>query len=110
MKSWLIVGLNLILPLFLSGQISTFSRTDSLHGYLFEERANYDVTFYDLEVRFDPEVRRLAGTSTIHFRPTQTLNRIQVDLHSNLRVAKISFEGKGLTYRRDRHALFIDFP
>ena len=110
MKSWLIVGLNLILPLFLSGQISTFSKTDSLHGYLFAERANYDVSFYDLEVRFDPEVRRLAGTSVIHFTPTQTLNRIQVDLHSNLRVAKILFDGKGLTYRRDRHALLIDFP
>ncbi|MEM9935868.1 MAG: hypothetical protein AAF824_19745, partial [Bacteroidota bacterium] len=110
MKSWLIAGLCVLLPFVGFGQISTFSRTDSLHGYLSAEKVNYDVTSYDLEVKLDPNVQRLAGTSTIHFKAVETLRRIQVDLHSNLRIANILFEGKRTVYKRDRHAVFIEFP
>ncbi|MEM0997580.1 MAG: M1 family metallopeptidase [Bacteroidota bacterium] len=87
-----------------------FTRADSLRGALRPERTCYDVYFYDLEVKVDPEKQRISGRTDIHFTAMQNFTEIQVDLFANMFVDAITFEGKALDYRREFDAIFIEFP
>ncbi|MEM6264567.1 MAG: M1 family metallopeptidase [Bacteroidota bacterium] len=87
-----------------------FSRADSLRGTLSPLRSCYDVTFYDLEVKVNPDLRRIAGSNVFHFRATQPFSRIQIDLFSNMEIERIEYHNKRLTFEREHHAVFIDFP
>ncbi|MEZ4686459.1 MAG: hypothetical protein R3B47_10455 [Bacteroidia bacterium] len=46
--------------------------------------------FYDLEVKINPELRRLAGTNTVHFRAREATNELRLDLVSGLQVKRVS--------------------
>lgn len=83
-----------------------FTRKDSLRGSLRMER-NYNVSFYDLNVRFDIPNQSISGIVEIHLQANQDLPEIQVDLFDNLRITKISTGGKDLKFRREFNAVFI---
>lgn len=68
------------------------------------------MTFYDLEVKIDDKKRRIAGSNAIDFLALQDIQRLQVDLFSNLQIAKILYKDKGLKFTREHNAVFIDFP
>lgn len=87
-----------------------FTRADSLRGALRPERTCYDVFFYDLEVKVDPERQRISGYNDIHFTAMQNFSTLQVDLFENMLVDAIEYEGKALQYRREFDAIFVDFP
>ena len=52
----------------------------------------YDVTSYDLAVRYDPASDQLSGIATISARATQNLSRFNLDL-DGLRVRSIEVDG-----------------
>lgn len=105
------------------------TRFDILRGEYGRYRANNDLLFYHLDVRVDPENKFLSGKTTIRFRMLKDDNRIQLDLHENLKVDRIVFAGEpertkgqgpanrairgpfgGLKFTRDSGAVFVDFP
>src|SRR5437762_1474319 len=100
------------------------TNADILRGEYGRYRANYDLLFYHLDIRIDPEKKFVSGKNTIRFRMLNDDTRIQLDLYDNLKVDKIVqvFEGRGsdrqisaslslpLKYTRDSGAVFIDFP
>ncbi|MEM7040394.1 MAG: M1 family metallopeptidase, partial [Bacteroidota bacterium] len=87
-----------------------FSRKDSLRGALRAERTCYDVHYYDLTVKVDPETQRIKGQNDIHFHAIADFETLQVDLFENMLIDEITYEGKKLEYRREFNAVFIDFP
>lgn len=87
-----------------------FTRADTLRGALTPLRSNFDVLFYDLQVTVDPDNQRVEGANTIRFKATQELNRLQLDLFSNMRVKQILFRNQPLPYTRESHAIFVQFP
>lgn len=94
----------------LKAQSSQFTHADSLRGALRPERTCYDVNFYDLHVKVDPETQKISGSNEIFFTTMEDFQSLQIDLFENMMVDAITFEGQKLEYRRDENAIFIDFP
>src|ERR1035438_3101762 len=65
------------------------THADILRGEYGRYRANNDLLFYHLDIRVDPEKKFLSGKVTIRFKMLKDDTRIQLDLHSALKVDKI---------------------
>ncbi|MFT7377639.1 MAG: hypothetical protein ACI88Z_001469, partial [Sphingobacteriales bacterium] len=57
-----------------------YSKKDSLRGALSEVRSNFDVTYYHLDVKVDPEEKTLEGSNEIVFLAIEEIKKIQIDL------------------------------
>ena len=99
----------LICLINLSAQEKTYTRQDSLRGFLFPERANYDVTFYHLNVAIDTVKKSIEGYTDIHFKVMEDLPVMQVDLFENMKLGKVEWNKKEQQVRREGNAFFIDF-
>ena len=51
----------------LSGEKETFTQADTLRGTLLPERTWFDVTYYDLNIKVNPNERSLSGYNDIYF-------------------------------------------
>src|SRR5690606_30738422 len=87
-----------------------YTRGDSLRGTLTPVRTCYDINYYHLDVKIDPDQRFLSGSNLFRFTATTTFDRLQFDLFDNLRVEKVLFNGEELPFTREYHAVFVDFP
>lgn len=87
-----------------------FTRQDSLRGTLSPQRTCYDVTFYDLHVRVNPEEKTFRGYNTIHFQVMEDFKTLQIDLFENLEITKITWGKQQLAFEREGNATFVTFP
>ncbi|MDT0632788.1 M1 family metallopeptidase [Rubrivirga sp. S365] len=83
------------------------TRADTLRGSVTPERAWWDVTHYDLDVRLDPEARALQGSVGITYRVVGPAREMQIDLQEPLVVDAAEQDGRPLAVRRDGNAVFI---
>ncbi len=90
--------------------LTTPSHADSLRGYLSPLRTCFDVRFYHLDVKVDPEKKFISGSNTIRFTAVRAMADMQLDLFKNMNVDSIRWTGTLLPYRRDGNAVFIHFP
>jgi aminopeptidase N len=89
----------------------SFSQSyEKIKGGLLPERACFDVGYYDLHLTINPDKQTIKGHNTITFKIVNPINKIQLDLFSNLRIDSIVFEGKKLKYNRKFDAFFVEFP
>lgn len=109
MKNFIFLTL-LAMILTLPAFSQQYTRQDSLRGTLSGWRSCYDVYFYDLQVRVDPENRSIKGSNAIFYKVTEDFEHIQIDLFANLTLEKIVFEGKSLVFKREGNATFVQFP
>ncbi len=86
-----------------------FGRTDSLRGYLFEERSCYDVHYYHLKISVNAKKKFISGFNEIHFRAVRDFDKIQIDLLDNMTIKYILFEERELTFEREHNAVFVNF-
>lgn len=86
------------------------SRAELLRGEYGRYRANNDLLYYDLDVRIDPERKRISGRNGIRFKMLKDDTRIQLELYANLAVDRIVHDGRELKHARDLNAVYIDFP
>lgn len=87
-----------------------YTRGDSLRGTLTPLRTAYDLNYYHLDVKIDPDKKFISGSNLFRFTATQDFSRLQFDLFDNLSVDKVVYGGKELAFTREYHAVFIDFP
>ena len=87
-----------------------FTRADSLRGMLTQLRTCYDVTFYGLDVKVEPQTKSIEGNTLIRFKTVQSFDKMQIDLYENMKIEKILFRGEELAYTREFNAVFIQFP
>lgn len=87
-----------------------YSRGDSLRGTLTPLRTCYDINYYHLDVRVDPDERFISGSNLFKFTATEDFDRLQFDLFDNLKVERVVYKGLELPFSREFHAVFIDFP
>lgn len=89
----------------------SFTRADSLRGFLSPLRSCYDVTYYHLDIAVDPDSQSVQGSNTVRFNVVTAFNKMQVDLFANMHVDSIKYEdGTLLKYSRQFCAVFIDMP
>ncbi|MDQ4020632.1 MAG: M1 family metallopeptidase [Actinomycetota bacterium] len=59
----------------------------------------YDVTGYDIQIRYDPAIGRLEGNTTIAARATESLSRFNLDLR--LSATAVAVDGRPAGIRQD---------
>ena len=93
-----------------SSRENGFTRADSLRGMLTPLRTCYDVLFYNLDVKVDPDSRTIEGNTKIRFKALDDFNKMQVDLYANMKIEHIRLKNTELSYKREFNAVFIQFP
>jgi aminopeptidase N len=87
-----------------------YARKDSLRGSLRPERTCFDVTFYDLHVKINPQKKFILGSTDITFKVVGQTSKIQIDLFERFKIESITWKGKTLAYQRQFDAVFVQFP
>ena len=89
----------------------SFTHADTLRGTITPERAWWDVTKYDLSVKFDFNKRSIAGSNTIYYKIVSApADEMQIDLQVGLDIDSIVYLGRSLKFRRDGNAYFAAVP
>lgn len=88
------------------------TRAPDSGGALPPEQAAYDVTFYDLAVRFVPSARRLAGRLALEADVTAPLAHLVLDLDRRLAVDSVTVAGRPapVARRAEGDRLWITLP
>jgi aminopeptidase N len=92
------------------GSYPRFGERDYLIGKLGENRAGYDVTFYDLNLILDPDKKKLGGTVNIHFKSLAELSNIRIDLYENLSIRSLKMSGQEIPFVRNDRAVIVSLP
>jgi aminopeptidase N len=91
--------------------VPAFTRKDTLRGMLRPERTCYDVRWYHLNVRIDPDEQSLSGSTTMRFTLVDSSSRLQIDLFENMSLDSITLDGGNpLSFIREFDAVFVSLP
>jgi aminopeptidase N len=101
---------NPVLARSFNNRQNSFTRADTLRGMLTPLRTCYDVSFYALDVKVDPEAKAIEGNTIIRFRVVQQFDKMQVDLYKNMAISKILYHDVQLSFTREYNAVFVQFP
>ena len=85
-----------------------FTHADTLRGMLTPERSCYNVYFYDLHLKINPDDQSISGYNTIYFKGVKSFDEMQIDLIKNMIIDSIVFRTYHLEYKRDSNAVFIN--
>lgn len=85
---------------WLHGQEREFTGKDSLLGTYTPERAWWDVNYYHLSVKVDPENKLLEGTNLIRYTVIESHQTLQIDLQDPMEIYKITQNGIPLKYKK----------
>ena len=89
-------------------QNKLFTHQDSLRGSVTRERAWWDLTFYQLDVKINPSDSTFIGANTIRYKVLTSLQVMQIDLQQPMQIIKVVQDGKSLDFKRDGSAWFIE--
>ncbi|MCF7567905.1 M1 family metallopeptidase [Sabulilitoribacter arenilitoris] len=84
-----------------------FSRQDSLRGSITPEREWWDLTYYHLDIKVEPDKKFISGKNTIHYKVLKTDSVMQIDLQPPLKLTKATQNNKELNIKHDGNAHFI---
>jgi aminopeptidase N len=107
MRRWPFVFGPLLAPLAMAAaQAHSFTRADTLRGSNTPQRAWWDVSFYDLQVRVNPVDSTISGWNGITYRVLRPSQEMQIDLQVPLTVDSMIQDGRRVAFRRDSNAYF----
>ena len=84
-----------------------FTKQDTLRGSITPERAWWDLTYYHLDIKVDPEKQTINGTNTVQYRVLNTGNMMQIDLQEPMKISKVEQAGNSLEFTRDGNVFLI---
>lgn len=90
-----------------SSEKHQLTRQDTLRGSITPERAWWDLTYYHLDIKVNPEEKSIKGKNTIQYKVLDNHNVMQVDLQPPLKLTKATQNGKNLDIKHDGNAHFI---
>ncbi len=94
----------------LLSEINHSTRQDTLRGSITPERAWWDLTYYHLDIKVNPEEKSIKGKNTIQYKVLESHSVMQVDLQAPLKLTKATQNGKDLEIKHDGNAHFISLP
>lgn len=103
------LGLLLLCQKAAAAQEPTFTRDDTLRGSITPERAWWDLTFYDLQVRVNPATKSISGNNLIRYKVLTANNLMQIDLQPPLEIEHVEQDGRKLSFRQiGRNAYLVE--
>lgn len=85
----------------------TFTRQDSLRGSITPERSWWDLTYYHLNVKVDPDKKFISGKNTVQYKVLQPHQVLQIDLQPPLKITKATQNNEDLKVISEGNAHFI---
>jgi aminopeptidase N len=85
----------------------TFTRQDSLRGRITPEREWWDLTYYHLDIKVNPDEKFISGKNTIHYKVLKQDSILQIDLQPPLKLTKAIQNSVELKITHDGNAHFI---
>ena len=86
----------------------SFTRQDTLRGTITKERIWWDLNYYHLDIRVDPDKKYIEGRNTIFYTVLSENNIIQIDLQEPLIITSVKEGGNSLNFIREGNAFFIE--
>lgn len=85
-----------------------YTHADSLKGSITSQRAWWDVTYYDLHVKFNIPDSSVAGYNRMHYKVLMANKVMQVDLMQPMQIDSVLQNAQQCTWRRDGNAFFVN--
>ena len=86
---------------------NNFTRQDTLRGTITTERAWWDLSYYHLDIKVDPDKKFISGKNTIQYKVLNAHPVLQIDLQEPLKITKAIQNGKELSIKHEGNAHFI---
>lgn len=86
---------------------TNFTRQDTLRGSITPEREWWDLTYYHLDIKVDPDKKFISGKNTIQYKVLKENSMMQIDLQSPMTLLKATQNGNDLKIKHDGNAHFI---
>ena len=109
----------LIIFLFIVFTIDSFSqglmedkllptRQDTLRGSITPEREWWDLTYYHLDIKVEPDKKFISGSNTVGYKVLKSNKMMQIDLQEPMIITSVEADGKSLKFNREGNAYFIE--
>ena len=105
--SFVIIGSTFLQAQDLLTEKNNFTHQDTLRGSITPERAWWDLTYYHLNIKVDPNLKYISGTNTIQYKVIGSQKDLQIDLQPPLKITKVIQDGEKLQVRHEGKAHFI---
>ena len=92
----------------LDNKAAVFTKQDSLRGSITKERAWWDLTYYHLDIKVNPEAKTIIGSNTVRYTVLESYNRMQIDLQNPMEIYKVIQDGKELNFSREGNVFYLD--
>ncbi len=70
----------------LHSEKSKFTKQDTLRGSITPERAWWDLTYYHLDIKVNPDKKYISGKNTIQYKVLENNSVLQIDLQAPLKI------------------------
>ncbi|MDX2250316.1 MAG: hypothetical protein SF052_26270 [Bacteroidia bacterium] len=77
--------------------------------YTYSLSSGYDVLFYDLEIKLDAKLQRIAGRNRITFHTDRVLESLTLSLAGNMQAARVLYLGRPQTFNQKDGKLEVKF-
>ena len=84
------------------------SRQDTLRGSITPERAWWDLTYYHLDIKVEPNKKYISGSNTVGYKVLESNKIMQIDLQKPMNITSIISKNKELKFTREGNAYFIE--
>lgn len=86
---------------------NNFTHQDTLRGSITPEREWWDLTYYHLDIKINPENKTITGKNTITYKVLKPYQVLQIDLQEPLTLTKVTQNEKELEIKHDGNAHFV---
>ena len=83
------------------------TRQDSLRGSITPEREWWDLTYYHLDIKVQPDKKYISGSNTVGYKVLESNKTMQIDLQEPMKITSVTSHGKKLKFNREGNAYFI---
>ena len=71
-----------------------------MRGSITPERAWWDLTYYHLNVKVEPDTKFISGSNTIQYKVIEAQKDLQIDLQPPLKITKVIQNGRRIKGNR----------
>ena len=84
------------------------TRQDTLRGSITPEREWWDLTYYHLDIKVEPDKKYISGSNTVGYKVLKSYNTMQIDLQEPMEITSVIANGMPLKFNREGNAYFIE--
>lgn len=93
--------------LFAQKEDKNYTKADYLRGSITPEREWWDLNYYHLDIKVEPDKKYISGKNTIRYKVLESQQIMQIDLQPPLKIEKVISEGEELAFKRSGNVYLV---